>query len=122
MILLVEDDAISRTSFAESLCGYGYQVLEAADGAEALALVAKHKSAIELVITDIVLPKMNGFELVENIRALLPRVPIIGLSGYISQAGGDNIFGGDVSFLEKPVRPSALMVLVQRILPRPRNA
>ena len=114
MILLIEDDAISRTSFAETLRGSGYEVLEAAGGLEALALVAKHRSHIDLVITDMVLPGMNGLTLVENVELLLPRVPIIMVSAYLSKASGEAILGRDVEFLEKPVRPSALAALVQR--------
>src|SRR5215510_11700353 len=117
MILLVEDDAISRTTFSENLRGYGYEVLEAGNGTQALVLIIKYRDTIRLVITDIIVPNINGFALIENIRTLLPGVPLIALSGYISQASGEKILGGDVDFLQKPVRPSALMALVQRILP-----
>ena len=117
MILLIEDDAISRTDFVVTLCRCGYAVLEAEDGFEALSLIAKHRTAIELVISDMVLPGMNGFTLVQNIELLLPKVPIIMISGYISKANGEVILGHDVAFLEKPIRPSALLAAVQRHAP-----
>ncbi len=122
MILLVEDDPVCRTIFAEILRGYGYEVLEARDGVQALVQVIKHRDIIRLVITDIILPNINGFALIENVRTLLPRVPLIAVSSYISQASGEKILGGDVDFLQKPVRPSALMAHVQRILPLPNDA
>jgi len=121
MILLVEDDAISRTHFAETLRAYGYQVLEAGDGVEALSLLEKHRAEINLVIADMVLPRLNGLVLVTNIQTRWPKVPIIMLSAYLSKEGGDKIFGRKIDFLEKPVRPSALMALVGRVLPRPLN-
>jgi two-component system, response regulator FlrC len=118
MILLIEDDAISRTSFAETLRGYGYEVLEAGDGVEALGLVSRHAAAIELVITDMVLPHMNGLNLVPNIGLLLPKVPIIMISAYLSKTSGQKILSRVVDFLEKPVRPSALVAVVQRYAPQ----
>ena len=118
MILLIEDDAISRTSFAETLRGYGYEVLEAGDGVQALALTVQHRPDIELVITDMVLPGLNGLSLVENIQLMLPQVPIIMVSAYLSKASGEKILGQKVDFLEKPIRPSALIAVVQHYAPQ----
>jgi two-component system, response regulator PdtaR len=119
MILLIEDDAISRTSFAETLLGYGYDVLEAGNAAEALALVSKHRADIELVITDMVLPgQMNGMKLIENMQLLLPNVPMIMVSAYLSQGSGDVILRGKADFLKKPIRPPVLLAAVQRHVPQ----
>src|SRR5262247_1453440 len=119
MILLVEDDAISRTSFAETLLGHGYDVIEAGGAAEALALVSKHRADIELVITDMVLPPgMNGITLVENIELLLPNVPIIMVSAYLSQTSGEVILRGKADFLRKPITPPVLLAAVQRHAPQ----
>jgi two-component system, cell cycle sensor histidine kinase and response regulator CckA len=117
MILLVEDDAVSRISFAETLRGYGYEVVEAGSGLEALATIAIQRPNIDLVITDMVLPGMNGLTLVENIELLLPKVAIIMVSAYLSKASGEAILGRDVEFLQKPIRPSALVAAVQRHAP-----
>jgi DNA-binding NtrC family response regulator len=117
VILLVEDDAISRTHFAETLRAYGYEVMEAGDGIEALAILAR--SRCELVITDMVLPRLNGMNLIARIQAKWPRLPVIMVSGYLSEEAGHNIFDGKVDCLEKPLRPSALVAMVQRITPRP---
>ncbi len=118
MILLIEDDAISRMSFAETLRGYGYEVLEAGDGVQALALIVQHRPDIDLVITDMVLPGMNGLTLVENIELMLPKAAIIMVSAFLSKTSGEKILGRRVEFLEKPIRPSALVTLVQRHAPR----
>jgi DNA-binding NtrC family response regulator len=114
MILLIEDDVISRASFAETLRGWGYEVLEAEDGFTALRLVAERRTTIDLVISDMVLPGMNGLNLIENIELMLPKVPIIMVSAYLSRASGEAILGREVDFLEKPVRTSALVAAVQR--------
>ena len=117
MILLVEDEAIVRTHFAETLRGYGYEVMEADDGIQALAILAR--SNCELVITDMVLPQLNGLSLITRIQAKWPKLPVIMVSGYLSEEAGHNIFDGKVDCLAKPCRPSALVAIVQRIAPRP---
>jgi DNA-binding NtrC family response regulator len=117
VILLVEDDVICRTHFAETLRSYGYEVMEAGDGLQALALLAG--SHCELVITDMVLPQLNGLSLIARIQAKWPKMPVIMVSGYLSQQAGNTIFDGKVDCLEKPFRPSALVAIVQRLVPRP---
>lgn len=118
MILLVEDEPIPRYDFAQKLRSQGYEVLESMDGAEAIALLEKHYPAINLVVTDMVMPNVNGLELVANIQARWPKVPLIMLSAYMSQSGGDRILGQHAQFLQKPVRPSALIAAVRsKVLP-----
>src|SRR5215510_1953284 len=120
MILLVEDDAITRWGFAEMLRANGYEVLEAGDGAEALALVTKHHQFIDLLITDLVMPKVHGLRLAEKVGSLLPGVPIIMISGYMSKSGGAEILGRRASeFLQKPLSLDDLISAVQRFLPHP---
>jgi two-component system, cell cycle sensor histidine kinase and response regulator CckA len=122
VILLVEDDVISRTHFAETLRGYGYEVLEAGDGIKALALLEQHRYLVELVITDMVLPHLNGLSLIARVQTKWPKIPVIMVSGYLSKEAGNNIFDGKVDFLEKPFRPSALVAIVQRLVPRPSHS
>jgi DNA-binding response OmpR family regulator len=116
MILLVEDDVISRAHFAETLRRYGYDVMETGDGVEALEILGRYRC--ELVITDMVLPNLNGIRLISHIEAKWPKTPVIMVSGYLSEVGGKNIFDGKVDCLEKPIRPSALVASVQRLVPR----
>ena len=120
MILLVEDDAITRAHFADALRSYGYDVMEAGDGVQALEILALNQC--DLVIADMVLPRMNGFILIDRIQANWPHTPVIMISGYLSQEAGNKIFGGKVDCLEKPIRPSALVALVQRFCPQSRHS
>ena len=119
MILLVEDEAVTRTEFAGNLRAYGYDVIEAVDGAEAIALLEKQSDEIKLIITDMVLPKVNGLHLIREVQQRWPHVPVIMISAYLSQQSGKTILGEHVDVLQKPVRPSLLLLLVQRILPHP---
>jgi len=122
MILLVEDDAISRMSFAKTLRGYDYDVLEAADGAEAIHLLEQNHSTIEVVITDMALPRVNGFRVVTNVKTRWPKIPAIVISGYLSEERGHTILGPHVDVLQKPLRPSALVATVQRLAPHARGS
>lgn len=115
MILLVEDDVITREDFARHLRNAGHQVLEAGNGKEALALFERFR--FDLVITDLVLPNGNGFGVINRIRAGWPKIPVVLISGYLSQEAGDKLVSGPARFFQKPVRPSALVSAVQRLVP-----
>jgi DNA-binding NtrC family response regulator len=115
MILIVEDEAIVRLAFAQLLRSHGHEVIEVGDGKDALALL--DRLPVDLVITDMVLPNLNGLNLVSLIRARWPTMPIVFISGYLSQRAGEIILSGSAHFFQKPVRPSALLATVQRLLP-----
>lgn len=116
MILLVEDDTISRTAFTKILRAHGHEVLEAADGIEALALLDKW--TIDLVITDLALPNLSGLLLVTHIRNRWPKMPAILISAYLSEDAGKIILDGSADFLPKPIDPPALLATIQRLLPQ----
>jgi DNA-binding NtrC family response regulator len=116
MILLVEDEAVTRLAFGQLLRAHGHEVMEAGDGAQALALL--NKLRFDLVITDLVVPNLNGLNLASFIRARWPKMPIILISGYLSENAGKIILEGLADFLQKPIRPSALVATVQRLLPK----
>jgi two-component system response regulator AtoC len=90
--------------------------MESANGTEALALLNKWR--VELVITDLVVPNLNGLNLISLIRARWPKMPIVLISGYLSQDAGNIILDGLADFLQKPIRPSALVATVRRLLPK----
>jgi two-component system cell cycle sensor histidine kinase/response regulator CckA len=115
MVLLVEDDAICRMDFARQLRSNGYEVLEAGDGAEAIELLEQHYNEIELVVTDLALPKVNGFDVVTNVQRRWPKIPMIMISGYLSEDRGHAILGSTVDILRKPFHPNALIALAQRM-------
>jgi len=118
MLLLIEDDAITRTAMAETLRTSGEPVLEADNGEQALELLAANPT-IKLVVMDFVLPDVDGLKLMDLIHQRRPRVPIILVSGYLSQRAGDAIVGTTTrnkAYLAKPVRPSALVRAVKDLL------
>ena len=116
MILLVDDEDNARQLFARILKKAGYAVLEAADGLVALSLLETRHC--ELVISDILMPRLNGYALVARIRAKWPKMPVILTSGYLSQDAAASVLNGSVQFVPKPIDPTALIDAVQRLMPR----
>ena len=113
MILLVEDEAISRYAFAQILRSHHHEVIEAADGVEALTLLDKY--VFNLIITDLVMPGLDGFALVARIRQKWPKVPIVLISGYTAEYAAE-AFDGSTEFISKPIDPPVLVETVQRLL------
>jgi PAS domain S-box-containing protein len=85
-ILLVEDEAAVRNSLRRLLQRYGYTVLEARHGADALRLFDESGEAVDLVLTDLVMPELGGWPLVEELRRRRPTLPVILMSGYDAEA------------------------------------
>jgi len=116
-ILLVEDEEVVRAFAARALRGKGYAVIEA-DGAEAaLEAMRRQGATIDLVITDVVMPQMNGPALAQAIRAMRPDIRIVFISGYAEDAfrGGIDAIG-DVDFLPKPFSLKQLAAKVKESL------
>ena len=118
MILLVEDEARTRNAFADALRNESHEVIQAADGDQALFLLCKYH--VDLIITDVVMPRLNGFDLIGKIRAVCPDVPILIISAYASQYS-EKIPDKKAKFLKKPIDPPELIAAVQRLLPTPRS-
>jgi PAS domain S-box-containing protein len=119
-VLVVEDDAGVRSLAARVLLMYGYQVLDAADGPEALRISQQHDGPIHLVLTDVIMPKMNGRDLVDSLRHERPDVAILYMSGY---ADGVILEPGtlspDIGFLSKPFSVEGLIEKVRALLDDP---
>lgn len=116
-ILLVEDE----TNVRELLCGMlrskGYEVLEAARGEEALALGKNHSQPIHLIVTDMVMPQMNGRELARRLCALHPESNVLYMTGYAgNKIGAIDVLENDVAFIHKPFSAEALSQKVRSIL------
>jgi DNA-binding NtrC family response regulator len=114
MILLVEDEAITRNALADALRSEGHEVIQAADGNEALALL--QKSRFDLVITDLLIPNQSGFVLVTSIRVMWPHMPILLISGHLSPEAGKFVSEGFTEFIHKPIDPVELVATVKRLL------
>ena len=118
-ILVVEDDETLRKLVRVMLQSQGYQVLEARDGAEALARALDHPGSIQLLVTDVVLPGQPGREIAEQLRVRRPELEVLFISGYNDDALVRNgVLHGDIGFLQKPFSPSALGRKVREILDR----
>jgi PAS domain S-box-containing protein len=115
-ILLVEDEETVRIVASRVLTTRGYVVHKAANGEEALALARKLDGALDLVLTDVVMPDMGGVELVERLLQLRPGLKVVYMSGY---AQGDKLLGpggGDRSLLQKPFSTESLTLKVREVL------
>jgi CheY-like chemotaxis protein len=116
-VLLVEDQNAVRGLARIVLERYGYRVLEADTPSSALRVVAEHGPSIDLVVTDVVLPEMNGRELVGQLSSRIPGIPALFMSGYAEDAvahGG--VLDADVPFLPKPFSPGELAQAVRELL------
>lgn len=116
-ILISEDEADINNLLAIILQSEGFNTLQAFDGEAALETFAAHKDEIDLLVTDLGLPKLGGVELIEKVRKLKPSVKIIGASGFgrnnvreeVMSAGGDE-------FMPKPYVTAELVELAKRLL------
>ena len=115
-ILLVDDEDGVRQLCSAVLQSNGYTVLEAVDGAAALALYEKNAAQIDLLLTDVVMPRMNGFELAERVGAKDARLGILYMSGYRDHPVNPSGRDANWAFLHKPFTPDALLVKVRESL------
>ena len=118
-VLVVEDEDAVRGLTAQVLGAAGYAVLDAASGAEALAIAERHAGRIAMALVDVVMPKMNGRELAERLVKLRPELRIVFTSGYTDNAiVHHGVLDEGVEFLGKPYTPAALLRRVREVLDR----
>jgi PAS domain S-box-containing protein len=117
-ILLVEDEKPVRELVSRVLQKFGYKILQAGNGAEAIEAWGRHKDDVALLFTDLVMPdNMNGRELAEKLRAERPALKVIFTSGYSADiVGKDFKLEPELNFLQKPYQPQALALTVRRCL------
>jgi CheY-like chemotaxis protein len=116
-ILIVEDNENLRNLLQRTLEGVGFSVLPAADGAEALRLYQQHDGAIDLMVSDIVMPRLNGLELSERIRATRPETKFLFITGFADEFPElRELIKVGVTILEKPFLPSELLCRVEDML------
>jgi len=116
-ILFVEDEQSVRELVREYLSGTGYYMLEASDGVQALKVAAAHPGPIHLLITDVVMPHLNGPELATQMGATRPNLKVLFISGYTDDTVfRHGVLEGDVAFLQKPFNLKALAQKIREVL------
>jgi len=117
VVLVAEDDDGVRSIINLILVRNGYTVLEARNGQAAVDLATQYKSRIDLLVTDVVMPGMNGFQLAQQLQTLHPETQILFISGFPNHpALRQEALNGDVNFLQKPLSASSLTRKVREIL------
>ncbi|HZE72632.1 MAG TPA: ATP-binding protein [Pyrinomonadaceae bacterium] len=116
-ILLAEDEAMVRNLARDILEGQGYRVLVAQNGEEAIAICRAETQRIDLMLTDVVMPKMNGQELAQTVRGLRPKMQILFMSGYTDEAIiHHGVLEPGTVLLEKPFTAEELVSKVREVL------
>ena len=116
-VLLVEDDAEVRHLIRDLLKEYGYQVIEAFHGGEAIQICLKTKPCIDIVITDIIMPYKNGFEVAKQILEIYPKIKILYLTGHaLNSTVQTRIAEENTPLLKKPFTPDEFLTRVRKIL------
>ncbi|HET9904749.1 MAG TPA: PAS domain-containing protein [Xanthobacteraceae bacterium] len=119
-ILLVEDEAGLRGLNARGLASRGYTVLEAANGIEAIELLKAQRGEIDLVVSDVVMPEMDGPTLLKEMRKINPELKMVFVSGYAEDAFEKNLpEGGQFTFLAKPFTLKQLVAVVKETIGQP---
>jgi two-component system cell cycle sensor histidine kinase/response regulator CckA len=114
-ILIVEDEEAVRRLMSTALEQNGYRVLIAADGVEALKLISSHSGPLDLLVTDLLMPGMNGAELARKVKDRLPGITVLCISGYAEELRQSGEIDEN-SFLQKPFTPQALLRKVREML------
>jgi len=116
-VLMVEDEALVRALAVRTLAAHGYRVLEATGPAEGLQIAAEHSATIHLLLTDVVMPQLNGRQLYEKVAALHPEIKVLFMSGYT-----DNVIihhgmlDEGTNFLQKPFTVQSFIQKIREVL------
>src|SRR5262245_58956235 len=115
VILVAEDEPLVRNVVRAVLIDAGYQVLDAADGEQALELSRRYSGSIHMLLTDVKMPRMNGLDLSNHIIRERPGIKVLMMSGKLS--GELLVIGKSVDFLRKPFLPKTLRAKLDSMLP-----
>jgi nitrogen-specific signal transduction histidine kinase len=118
-ILLAEDDGAVLRLAGDVLRRYGYTVLQARDGAEALSIVQQHSGVIDLLLTDVVMPGLSGRDLADRVAILRPTIRVLYSSGYIPSSIAGITGHAGPALLSKPYPPLTLVRTVREVLDAP---
>jgi CheY-like chemotaxis protein len=117
VVLVVEDEAEVRRMTCNMLRGLGYDVLAASDGKSAIKMIEKTGNAVDLVLSDVVMPRMGGPECAEHLRSLRPELPIVYMSGHAERSLlRHGAFDIDTKLIQKPFTLKELSTTVRKAL------
>jgi CheY-like chemotaxis protein len=114
-ILLVEDEDVLRRLACAILKRQGYTVFDANGASEALEIAAQEPDSMDLILADVMMPGMRGYELVERLRPLQPRARVLYMSGYVGEIEAAHE-GKIIPLLSKPFKPRELLEEIRRVL------
>ncbi|HKP49148.1 MAG TPA: response regulator [Gemmatimonadales bacterium] len=115
-VLVVDDETAVRRFAVRVLQREGYEVLEAADGHEALEMIRAGQVTVDLIVSDIVMPRVNGVELMQAVAESHPEVPVVLMSGYATAALSELGIATPCSILPKPFPAERLLAEVHRCM------
>jgi len=116
-ILLIEDDHVVRKMSEVILRNFGYRVVDAVDGEDALEKFARHEQEVALLILDVIMPKKNGAEVYTAVKSVRPDIDILFVSGYSADSiRKKGILEQDIHFMSKPVNPFELLRKIRELL------
>ncbi len=119
-VLLVDDEPLVRSLVSRILTDLGYTVLEASDGRQGLALLALHGTEVDVVVSDVVMPVMDGAELRRRIAEQFPAVPVVLMSGFgLEELSMKGVVAGSTALLSKPFSSAALSAKIRELVDRP---
>ena len=123
VVMVVEDEKLVRNLMGQTLQENGYSVLEAADGQAALELCERADCTIDVVVTDVVMPRMSGPEFAARLASVSPGTKVIYMSAYADNASvRREAPGAEAGYLQKPFGPDALLARVRDVLASGRKA
>ena len=115
-ILVVDDDPVLGNVVAEQISFFGYQSVLASSGEEALT-IAFEQTKIDLLLTDVMMPEMNGVELAQQLIKLYPEIKVLFMSGYICPSIAHyGIQDSEHAYLQKPFTPNTLIAKMRNVL------
>jgi CheY-like chemotaxis protein len=116
-ILVAEDDDVTRELSRLVLEKFGYSVIEATDGEHAVEIFTKHHAHIDLVLLDVIMPKLNGKAAYDAMQQIKPKMRALFISGYTADIiHRKGIFESNINFISKPVTPEVLARKIREVL------
>jgi two-component system cell cycle sensor histidine kinase/response regulator CckA len=116
-ILVVEDEVEVRVLIRDVLSQAGYEVIDAVDGMHALSVAAEVRGDIDLLLTDVIMPKLSGRELARRFSEVRPMARVLYMSGYTDdKLGHHGLLDPDIELIQKPLTPDELLRRVRRLL------